>query len=256
MSQSSAQLNTLKCPAIIPVAAKVFADLPKIKGVGAHFKWLAKQLENEKQKQDCFISPFPSKVGLAITTFLGKHVPDYRSVLTGNNDTQALRDKLRESAALGFTAKHVYHGTTSYGMMQVQLLIKGEYVVFGGKSEFFPGDTLKQMVDKLITGDSGTLLKQAKESLNENVWLTRHQTPGTMMIIPSGHIFVMVGNHDSEKSEICSCLQWSYLDTTSKVQHTACCNMMQDMMQSYVEMNDADHQAWLRYLQALPVALS
>ena len=76
------------------------------------------------------------------------------------------------------------------------------------------------------------------------------------MVIPSGHIYVMIGSHDSEKQEISSCLLWSYLNTTSKAQHTACCNMLQDMMKSYAEMNDSDHQAFLRYLQSLPVAAS
>ena len=68
-------------------------------------------------------------------------------------------------------------------MMQVHLLVKGDYIIFGGKSDFFAGTTLKDKVDKLIAADSGTLLKQAVTNESDNVWFTRHQTPGTMMVI-------------------------------------------------------------------------
>ena len=139
-------------------------------------------------------------------------------------------------------------------MMQVLILVKGEYVICGGPSDFFPGNTLKNKIDSLISGDSGALVKQGVVGLNEKVWFTRQQTSGTMIVIPAGHIYIMIGSHEADKAGIVSCLQWNYLDTGSKLQHSTCCNTLRDMMASYTEMNDADHQAFLRYLQGLPIA--
>jgi hypothetical protein len=89
---------TLKGPVVHTLAAKTFQELAKIKGVSQHFKWLTKQLEGDKHEDDCYISPFPSKVGLEIQKSLQKHVADYRPALPGNGETQVLRDKLRDIA--------------------------------------------------------------------------------------------------------------------------------------------------------------
>ena len=136
-------VDDLQKPVVRGMSAKTFQEIAGIKGIGGHFKWLAKQLEDSTSTIDCYISPFPSKTGLALGKFLDKTLPELRPVLTGTSDTQALRNSLMDVPALGMTAKNVIHGTTSFGMNQVQLLVKGEYVVFGAAAEFLPGQSLK-----------------------------------------------------------------------------------------------------------------
>ena len=98
ISQLATSANALKCPSTFSLPGKMFQDIPRIKGVSNHFKWLSKQLEAEKKSQECFISPFPSKVGLSLSVFLGKHLAEYRVQLPGSNDTEALRNKVRDIA--------------------------------------------------------------------------------------------------------------------------------------------------------------
>ena len=155
---------------------------------------------------------------------------------------------------MGLTNKHVYHGTTSYGMNQVHLLIKGEYIVFGCDADFLTGANIKNKIEGLQTGLSGTQLKPAVKEKKLPVWFFRHQTPGTLLSIPIGHVFVMIGNHDRDKAETCCSLRWSYIDISNKKQVQGCCNMLADTMKCYTEMNDADHKAWLEFVRAQPAA--
>ena len=240
------------CERVLP--AKTFQDIAKIKGVSSHFKWLTKQLEGDKNQDDCYLSPFPSKPSKELNKFLLKHLPDFRPPLPGSAESLALRDSRMEVAAMGLTNKHVYHGTTSYGMNQVHLLIKGEYIVFGCDADFLTGTNIKNKIDGLQTGVSGSQLKAAVKEKQPPVWFFRHQTPGTVLSIPIGHVFVMIGNHDNEKVDTCCSLRWNYIDISDSKQVRGCCNVLADVMKGYTEMNDADHKAWLDFVKAQPAA--
>ena len=254
VSGSIEHVRNLSGPCEQVLAPKLFQDIAKIKGVSSQFKWLTKQLEGEKNQDDCYLSPFPSKTSQELSKYLLKHVPNFRPALPGSADTMGLRDSRMEVPAMGLTNKHVYHGTTSYGMNQVHLLIKGEYIVFGCDADFLTGANIKNKIEGLQTGVSGTQLKTAVKEKKLPVWFFRHQTPGTLLSIPIGHVFVMIGNHDSHKAETCCSLRWSYIDISNKKQVQGCCNMLPDTMKCYTEMNDADHKAWLEFVRAQPAA--
>ena len=95
------------------------------------------------------------------------------------------------------------------------------------------------------------MLKDEITKKSANAWLFRHQTPGTAFVIPAGHVFVMMGLHDCEKADVVSCIRWTYLKMDSKAQVTQCANTVTELIKGYANLGeDANHKAWLKYLDA------
>ena len=244
----------LRGPCSLVLPAKSFQDIAGMKGTSSHLKWLTKELEGEECQQACYVSPFPSKPSLLIAEFLKKHIPATRLPLPGSDETRALRESITDVPALGMTAKHVYHGINSFGTHCAHLLVKGEYLAFGAPSSFFTGSSLNAKIHALIQGNWGEVLKKAVMEKKSDVWFFHHQTPGTVFIIPSGHVYTFMGHHDADKSNVCCVLRSNFMDVNNKDQHTSVSNAVTELVKSYLDIAEGDRKAWQTYIGQLPIA--
>ena len=60
-----------------------------------------------------------------------------------------------------------------------------------------------------------------------DTWVFHHSTPGTILAIPAGHVYVEVGSHTGN-SEGAVGMRWSYMDVKNQVELRTVATMVQD----------------------------
>ena len=232
----------LRNPVFKASSFEAFTAFSQTSGLVPHIKWLQKQVGENRSTA---MSPFQTKVHKRILAALSSALLGLYPKVTVAAMHEPLGANNFDVLALVMTSTHVYHGLPAYGVTQAVYLLGGVCSMFGAPVSTLAGETIKQKVDGLISKDSGTFLldRLSCDATRDGALCIKHKSPGSTVLIPAGHIFVICGSH-TDKDDGVTALRWSLLDTSFRKELEVVHESVNMLLGSYPDLAAHNYKSW------------
>jgi hypothetical protein len=223
-----------------------------------------------------------------ITTNLRKYLPNMQSFVALPTEHEALKEDIFSPQHWVNTENHMCISPSAYGIGEARYLAGGSYIIAGVLMEKFPGKTLLEKNERLMT-DAGLKVFLEKVTRPNYVMLglgmlilflaissskpvslvtiiinlgglhwqvntkgegfwLQHEAAGSCLLIPPGYMLAVSGNYAKDEDGS-NGLRWGLLDAGSGTQLGICDKVVAGIIEAYPSCRQGDYPVWLQCLR-------
>ena len=143
-------------------------------------------------------------------------------------------------------------GCNPYGIFEIRYLQEGGYCIAGVRMDKVQGSSLKEKIAR-VCSEPGAIAftKDAMES-GFCCW---HDEPGQLVVIPPGHIILMMGTWSADGPSASVGIRYGFMHNNSKADVEVCKNTAKEMMATYDHLK-SELSEWIKVIDNFVLPLT
>ncbi len=89
------------------------------------------------------------------------------------------------------------NGVTPHGVNEVRVLVSGSYAIAGCPITKAPGSNLIEKVSMFTNAQKAQAFVTSVKNEAEGYWAIEHNTVGSLVVVPAGHLIIVCGAPES-----------------------------------------------------------
>lgn len=185
----------------------------------------------------------------SLMAVLKDHLPAFLAHPVLPKGCESVSQEVFEAQHWALQNNHSQVGITPFGLPEARLLVSGSYVCAGVKFEAFePQMPVSKKLEHILTTAGLRSFVAKCQSQGSGFWIV-HDSPGSVVVLPAGHVLVMCGMFSADQAANTNGVRWSMIDTLSAQACRTAKLRTEQAVETYPELRGTEYTLWAECLE-------